>query len=113
METTRGRVAFSHKTSRSGCDLLCIKTLQGVEIDFLFKGNDAEYIYIDGDEFPALSDTLYGLFVSVGGSIVSLNELRREAEDQWPSIREEIEREERLENRYSRELASPFLTGRV
>lgn len=110
----KNAIQFDYRETRLGDDMLVIKTNQHVEIEFLYdKGDEATHVYIDGDEFPLTSDTLYGLFVAIGDQFISIIDPSRKADEEFPEIKEEIEQEARDEEDMRRELSSPYLTGRI
>lgn len=106
-------IMFQYRESRMGDDMLCIKTNQHLEIEVLFENGEATHIYVDENEFKVIEDTLYGLFVGIGDQVMSLVEIIREADRQYPAIMEEIEQEDRDAAEMERELSCPRRTGRI
>lgn len=104
---------FGYKESNGGNDLLTIKSDQHVDIEILFESGDATHVYLDGDEFSLLSDTLYGVFVVIGGQFINLVDLGRKAADAYDGIMDEVRAEQKAEDDMARELSSPYLTGRI
>jgi|GEM_PF-6653460 len=106
-------ITFNHSKSPSGYDLLTTKTNQHVKIDILFDNGTATHVYIDENEFKVIDDTLYGLFVGIGDKMMSLVEVVREADRQYPAIAREVAQEVREAAREERKLSSPCMTGRI
>ena len=107
-------ITFSHRETSYGDNMLCIKTNQHVNVEFLFdKGDYATHVYLDGDEFPLTSDTLYGLFVAIGEEVISLIALSHKANRAYPDIMVEIEQEAKENDSMVRELSCPRMTGRI
>lgn len=104
---------FGYKESHGGDDLLTIKTDQNIDIEILFENGDATHIYLDGDEFSLLSDTLYGVFVVIAGNFINLVDLGRKAGEEYDGIMKEVRAEQKAEDDMARELSSPYLTGRI
>lgn len=104
---------FEYKETAKGNPSLVLKSCNKVEVQFFFDAGDVDFIEVDGVDFEANSDSLYGLFVIVNGSFLSLNALVLLAEKEMPGILEEIRKEIREEEEHARELSSPYLTGRI
>lgn len=104
---------FKHKESKHGADMLAIKSNQHVEVEFLFKDESATHVYINGEEFSMAAEMLYGLFVAIGDEMVSLLDLGRKAEEEYPAIMREVAQEDSEAADMERELSSPYLTGRI
>lgn len=90
------------------------------EVTVWVEGGDASLVAMGGNrpsyvEYSPLDDDLYGIYVLDRNRIRhhSLNEIMLQAERQYDGLMGEIEAEERAEEAMARELASPYLTGRV
>lgn len=110
------RVNFNYVLSTGGDDMLQVATDQHVNVRVLFtsKGNgDPTHVYLDEDEFSVNSDTLYGIFVVIGGNILSVMDVVREAGMDYPHIKREVEQESADAASNERFLSSPCATGRI
>lgn len=94
-----------------------------LDVKLAFRNGGVAWIDVDGHEFAPSDEILNGLIVKIptGDRTVLLNnfalftlqEVRREAERQWPEIVKEAQREEAKEAALADELSSPHRTGRI
>jgi hypothetical protein len=113
------RIYFSHLQDS---DCLVLNAYK-VDVNIFFNKGSVSHIDIEGREFDAKEDILYGLVVKVptgktvlsGDSyhLLSLQEIINEAESQYGSIVQETERENREESNMIDEVSSPYLSGRI
>lgn len=103
---------FSYKELVSG-DGLVFKTDQGVDVEVLFEGGEATYIFVDDLEFKTSDDFLKGLFVKVNGNPITLMGIYQSAESQYDDVMAEVEQDMIDEIAMREELSSPYLTGRL
>lgn len=95
-------------------DGLLLKTDDHDDLLICFDDEDASYVEINKEvEVDAMSDTLHGLHVLVGGRFYRVSEIVSKAESAMPDILREVAAEARAEEDMARELSSPKQTGRI
>ena len=85
----------------------------GTEIEILFNGFDADYYYINGNEFEVKNDDYKGLYVMFGGEVMPIANVIQQANAQIEDIVAETEQEQADEEGLERELSSLKMTGRI
>lgn len=99
-------IPFQYTTSQNGHDLLTFKTNQHLDVEVLFESGNPTNIYLNGYEFAAWEEVLYGLFVGIGDQVHSLAQIVTEAAIAYPQIIKENEQEEREYERHIRQESS-------
>lgn len=92
--------------------VLGTKSDDGLEIEILFNGLDAEYIYISGHEMMVASDDYKGLYVRFG-EIVPIEAVIEEANKQIEGIVTQTEQEDVDEEAMASDLSSPYYSGGI
>jgi hypothetical protein len=82
-------------------------------VTFVFRYEDVLLVYIDDNEFLPDESCLEGIYVSLSGEFVSLHDLMKQAEKDYPSYKREADDHEAEEAEHAAYVSSPEQTGRV
>lgn len=91
---------FKYEQGNRGHDILRTVSDHGVEVDVYFTDGCPDVITVDGEEFHAISDTLYGVAVMFGNMYFPLATVIEEAEVSYASMMADARREAAIERRH-------------
>jgi folylpolyglutamate synthase/dihydropteroate synthase len=110
-------ITFTYEESTYFDHALKTTTADGAVIEILFKDLDATHFYINDIEYDVNTDQYKGLYVSFGNGLevvtLPVANVIQQANAQIEGFAAEVEQSQRDEEAMSRELSSPYMTGRI
>lgn len=107
------KFTFDESQTRDNVFVMKITTDQHNDVAVWFADHKETTIDIDDVEIDALSDSLYGMFVSINGEFKCLHDIVRQAVMKFDDYLNEYMSDCAIEEQYAEDTASLRMSGRV